>query len=233
MRTRPLFVQMTPDEVAFMESLKIDEAVVEPGATIQMEGSASPRLFTVLQGQGLRYKTLPNGRRQIICFVFPGDFLGLQAALLGEMQHSVEARTRMMLCVFDQRRVVEVFEEHPSRARSLSAIAAVEGGILGETLASLGQRDAAQRIAWALTRVWNRLGAIGLERDGAVPLTFRQQDMADFLGLSLVHTNKTLARFRQGGLCDWSDGTLRLHDPEALARLAHVEPARPAKRHLM
>lgn len=60
-----------------MEHFKMGELVVDPGATILMEGSNSPQLYTVLRGQGVRYKTLPNGRRQVINFLFPGDFTGL------------------------------------------------------------------------------------------------------------------------------------------------------------
>ena len=61
-------------------------------------------------------------------------------------------------------------------------------------------------------------------RDGAVPLPFRQQDLADALGLSLVHTNKTLARLRQRQLCDWSEGELRIFDAATLAAEGMVEP---------
>jgi hypothetical protein len=138
---------------------------------------------------------------------------------MGEMKHSVESRTRMVLCVFDRSRLWEVFRGSPQRAYDLTWIAAVEEHFLGETIASLGQRDAGQRIAWALLRIWQRLRAAGLGGDGTVPLPFRQQDLADALGLSLVHTNKTLARFRSRQLCDWSESLLRILDAPALAAL--------------
>ena len=233
LRRQPLFVPFTEEEVAFMERFKMGELVVDPGTTILMEGSNSPQLFTVLRGQGVRYKTLSNGRRQVINFLFPGDFAGLQAGLMGEMKHSVESRTRMMLCVFDRSQLWQVFRTSPQRAYDLTWIAAVEEHFLGETIASLGQRDASQRIAWALLRIWQRLRSAGLGGDGSVPLPFRQQDLADSLGLSLVHTNKTLARFRQRQLCDWSDGNLRILDAGKLAELGLVEPEPPEKRPLM
>jgi CRP-like cAMP-binding protein len=229
LRSQPLFVPFTPDEVAFMERFKMGELVVDPGTTLLMEGSNSAQLYTVLRGQGVRYKTLANGRRQVINFLFPGDFAGLQAGLMGEMKHSCEARTRMTLCVFDRSRLWEVFRNAPHRAYDLTWIAAVEEHFLGETIASLGQRDAGQRLAWALLRIWQRLRSAGLGVEGTVPLPFRQQDLADALGLSLVHTNKTLARFRSRQLCDWSDGVLRILDAPALAALAvtELEPAEP------
>ena len=230
LRRQPLFVPFTPEEVAFMEHFKMGELVVDPGTTILMEGSNSPQLYTVLRGQGVRYKTLADGRRQVINFLFPGDFTGLQAGLMGEMKHSVEARTRMMLCVFDRSELWHLFKEQPARAYDLTWIAAVEEHFLGETIATLGQRDAMQRLAWALLKIWQRLRAVGLGRNGGVPLPFRQQDLADALGLSLVHTNKTLARLRGLQLCDWSEGELRVLDPEGLAELGLVEPEPPERR---
>jgi CRP/FNR family transcriptional regulator len=181
----------------------------------------------------VRYKTLENGRRQVINFLFPGDFTGLQAGLMGEMKHSVEARTPMMLCVFDRGQLWQLFKSQPARAYDLTWIAAVEEHFLGETIATLGQRDAGQRLAWALLKIWQRLRAVGLGRNESVPLPFRQQDLADALGLSLVHTNKTLGRFRSRQLCDWSDGELRILDPVGLAALGLVEPDSPEMRPLM
>jgi CRP-like cAMP-binding protein len=87
LRRQPLFVPFTPEEVAFMEQFKMGELVVDPGTTILMEGSNSPQLFTVLRGQGVRYKTLSNGRRQVINFLFPATSR-TAGGLMGEMKHS-------------------------------------------------------------------------------------------------------------------------------------------------
>ena len=140
LRRQPLFVPFTEEEILFMERFKTGELVVGPGTTVLMEGSNSPQLYTVLRGQGVRHKTLENGRRQVINFLFPGDFTGLQAGLMGEMKHSVEARTQMTLCVFDRAELWQLFKEQPARAYDLTWIAAVEEHFLGETIATLGQR---------------------------------------------------------------------------------------------
>ena len=216
-----------------MQTFKTGELNVDPGTTILLEGSNSPQLFTVLDGMGTRYKTLVNGKRQVINFLFPGDFTGLQAGIMGEMKHSVEATTHMTLCVFRRTDLWLLFRQHPERAYDLTWIAAVEEHFLGETIASLGQRDATQRIAWALVRMYERLKAAGLGRDKGVPLPFRQQDLADALGLSLVHTNKTLQNLRATGLARWHDGYLNLPKLEALAKVAMIDLERPQVRPLM
>lgn len=227
------FLPMTDDELAFMRRFKAGELSVEAGSMILMEGSNSPQVFTVLSGMGTRFKTLEDGSRQVISFLFPGDFIGLQAGIMGEMKHSVEASTPMVLCVFNRSDLWSMFKAHPGRAYDLTWIAAVEEHFLGETVAALGQRPAGQRISWALLRIHQRLRAVGLEKAGMVPLAFRQQDLADALGLSLVHTNKTLMHLRKEGLARWSEGELEIRDRKKLAEYAGCAPEPLEKRPLM
>ena len=233
LRKQTLFIPFSEDELKFMQAFKTGELKVEPGTTILMEGSNSPQLYTVLSGMGTRYTTLENGRRQVINFLFPGDFTGLQAGLMGEMKHSVEATTRMTLCAFRREDLWTLFRQHPERAYDLTWIAAVEEHFLGETIASLGQRDATQRIAWAFVRIRERLAAAGLAEGKRVPLPFRQQDLADALGLSLVHTNKTLHALRSDGLATWRDGKLSIDNLAKLADIALIDTERPQVRPLM
>lgn len=237
LRKQPLFIPMEPDEVVFMEKFKKGELTVAAGTTILMEGSNSPQLYTVFSGMGTRYTTLENGRRQVINFLFPGDFIGLQASLMGEMKHSVESSTSMVLCAFKRDDLWNLFRAQPNRAYDLTWIAAVEEHFLGETIATLGQRDAAQRISWAFLRIASRVRSVGLGSTGpegtTVPLPFRQQDLADALGLSLVHTNKTLARLRDRKLASWQDGILHVPNHAALAAIAMVEPDPEEKRPIL
>ena len=227
------FIPMTEEELSFMARFKVGELSVDAGSTVLMEGSSSPQVFTVLSGMGTRSKLLENGKRQVINFLFAGDFVGLQSGIMGEMKHSVETSTPMVLCVFNRSDLWDMFKAHPSRAYDLTWIAAIEEHLLGESLVALGQRTAGQRIAWALLRIYNRLRAVGLEQAGVVPLAFRQQDLADALGLSLVHTNKTLMRLRDAGLARWSDGHLVIKDRIKLAKYAGSAPEPLERRPLM
>lgn len=224
---------MTDAELQFMQKFKTGEMTVERGTTILLEGSSSPQLYTVLSGMGLRYKTLADGSRQVINLIFPGDFLGLQAGLMGEMGHSVEASSDMTLCVFNRAALWSVFQVSPARAYDLTWIAAVEEHFLGDAIATIGQRDAAGALAWAFLRIFRRGQGLGLIKGGKMPLPFRQQDLADALGLSLVHTNKTLKRFREAGLMTWARGVLHVQNRPALAKLALIEDGAAQPRPLL
>ena len=222
LRGRELFIKMSADEAAKMQAFKVGELVVDPQTPILLEGSNSPQLYTVLQGMGLRYKFLVDGQRQVVNLVMPGDFVGLQAGVMGEMGHSVEATTKMVLCVFDRRAFWQFFRDNPERAFSLTWLAAVEEHFLGDALTTIGQRTALQAVSWALCKVFVRGQKLGLVNNGAMPLPYRQQDIADALGLSLVHTNKMLAKLKSRQLAHWSDGTLRVTDIAELASVARL-----------
>lgn len=233
LRRQPLFRPLADKDLSFMQRFKVGELTVDAGTPIMMEGSSSPQLFTALRGMGLRYNTLSNGRRQVINFIYPGDFLGLQSAVMGEMQHSIEATTRMTLCVFDRKDFYSLVGGNPELSYDIIWLAATEEHFLGEALATVGQRTAIERIAWALVRITQRCVASGIDDRGRAPFPFRQQDLADALGLSLVHTNKTLARLRERQLAFWNDGMLAVLDVPALARIAGMELEEPRPRPLL
>ena len=224
LRAKECFSPFKAEELAFMQRFKTGEMVADTGTQLFIEGARAAQLFTVLSGMGIRYKTLEDGSRQVISFVMPGDFIGLQAGVMDEMCHSVEASTPMRLCVFNRNRLFELFQSQPERAFALTHIAAVEEHFLGDALTTVGQRGALEKIGWSLHRFFRRARALGLTTDNSCPLPFRQQDLADALGLSLVHTNKTLAKLRESGTASWSHGVLKIMDEDALTMLSQIDP---------
>lgn len=220
LRGLQIFRRFTARELDFVSRFKTGELVAETGTTILAEGSHSAHLYTVLSGWGFRYKLLEDGRRQILNVVLPGDFIGLQGALMSEMQHSVEALTDMLLCVFERERLWELYRDYPDLAFDVTWLAAREEQILDEHLLNIGQRTAEERIAFLLLFLFSRAEVRGLTRDSSVDVPFTQQHIADTLGLSLVHTNRTLNRLARKQLISWSQRTLRLVDRKKLSDLA-------------
>ena len=98
--SRATFRDFEPSELEFVEWFKRGELSVEAGAPIVQEATSSAHLFTILEGWAFRYKTLPDGRRQILNFAMPGDLIGLQTSVFETMDHGVEALSQMTLCVF-------------------------------------------------------------------------------------------------------------------------------------
>lgn len=224
LRTLPVFRPFANDEVEFVEWFKTGEFVADEGATILMEGHSSPHLYTLLSGWAFRFKTLPDGRRQILNFALPGDFLGLQTSMFNEMQHSVETLTKTVLCVFPRDKVWTLYEKFPGLAYDLTWIAARSERMLDEHLLAVGRRSAVERVGFALLSLYYRARAIGLATGDSVAFPFTQQHLADALGLSLVHTNKTLKSLTAQGAASWKDGVFTVVDEAALKALTSYEP---------
>ena len=119
-------------------NFKRGELVAEAGSLILSEGTHSAQLFTLLSGWAFRYKTLPDGRRQILNYVLPGDLIGLQGSVIGEMQHSVEALSPVVLCVFQRTGLPDLYRNHPGLAFDITWLAAREERMLDENLLSVG-----------------------------------------------------------------------------------------------
>ena len=221
LRRRAAFKSISNEELGFMDRFKMGELQVEARAPVMLEGSKSPHFHTVLSGVGVREKFLPDGRRQIVNFVFPGDLVGLQAGLLGEMKHGVEAATDMTLCVFSRERLWELFRKHPERAFDVTWLAATEARSLGEALLTVGRRTAREQIAHLFHYLLRRGVESGFATsDDRMRFPFTQQDVADAVGLSLVHTNKTIQALRKDGVVKLADGELQALKPEALQAAA-------------
>ncbi|WP_208539259.1 Crp/Fnr family transcriptional regulator [Algihabitans albus] len=219
---RSCFREMEESELSFIESFKQGELAVEPGAPIVLEEANSPHLFTVLKGWAFRYKTLPDGRRQILNYALPGGLIGLQASVFNEMSHGVEALTPMLLCVFSRDQIWTLYEGFPSLAFDVTWLAAREERLLDEHLLSVGQRTAKERLAHVLWHLFHRAEELGLTEGNKLDFPLTQQHLADTLGLSLVHTNKTLRRLRDEQCLSWEGRLLQIHDAEGLRRIAQA-----------
>lgn len=231
LRKHDLFTPFSPEDLKFMMQFRDGEVTLSPGAALYHEGDETDYFFTAREGQGARFKYLPNGERQLVNFIFPGDMVGFQAMLADGAATSAIAASPMVLCRFHKRKLSDLFRNNPPRAYALTWIAAVEEHFLNEMIATLGQRTAQQRMAWALLKIHRRLAAVGLAPNGRAQFPFTQRDLADALGLSLVHTNKTLARLRS--LVTWENGVLQILDAKALSALALADSLTPPERPLL
>ncbi|MDX1401355.1 MAG: Crp/Fnr family transcriptional regulator [Kiloniellales bacterium] len=231
LRSNDAFRKFSEKELDFVQHFKSGEMVADAGTTIFLEGNNSAHLYTVLSGWVFRYKLLHDGRRQILNFGLPGDFFGLQTSIFGEMDHSVEALTDVVLCVFPREKVWQLYKQYPGLGFDLTWLAAREQYILDENLLTVGRRTAVERVASVLLHVFLRIEQLGMARGRIIDVPFTQQQLADALGLSHVHTNKTIKKLTSRTLIEWDPPKLKIKDLEGLAQVAKAElaelPVRP------
>jgi len=235
LRRLPLFLDHEPEEVQLVQSLKRGSRRVAAGETLIHEGQTDAPLFTLLEGWAFRYKTLSDGRRQILSFLLAGDFIGVQQKMGDAAAHGVDTLTEAVFCVFQRDALWEIHRRSPSMGFNVTWLTAHEESLVDDTLLSVGRRSAEERIAMLLILLFKRAAALQTDAGGAgVPFPLTQQHIADGLGLSLVHTNKTLRKLERRGLHRIADGRLFMRDVKALARLADLYgDGRPARRPLV
>ena len=219
LRPKAAFLPVSEEERDTIESFRQGAREVRAGRAIIDEHRASAQLFTLYSGWAFRYKSLSDGRRQILNFLLPGDFIGLQEEFADGSTHGVEAATDVTLCVFPRERLWELFQRQPKLGYDITWLAAREEKMVDDNLVTAGRRNAAERVAMLLMHLYRRAEGVGMAHEGWVEFPFNQQHIADALGLSLVHTNKTLRRLQRLKLHQLEDGWLRILDAKALESL--------------
>jgi CRP-like cAMP-binding protein len=220
LRACGLFKPVTPNQLALIYDIKREHLTVPAGTEIVRPGEKSGELYTLYSGWAFRFKFFPDGRRQILNFLLPGDLLGLQAAMFDTARHGIEALTQVELCLLPRTKIWSLFGQMPELAFDVTWLGSHEESYVDENLMSVGRRSAAERIAALIIMLYKRANALALVTHGTFAFPLSQQHIADALGLSLVHTNKTLARLRRLGMFTQANGTLTLTNPRVLERIA-------------
>ena len=218
LRPLPVFREFEKEELAFISKFKKGELAVDKGATVLVEGSHSAHLYTVLSGWAFRYKLLPDGRRQILNYLMPGDLIGLQGSVMGEMQHSVEALSPMLLCVFERDNLHELYRSHPGLGYDITWIASREERMLDENLLSVGRRSSIERAAYLIAFIASRAKVVGLNGKQSIKITNRNNISPTRLGCRWFRTNKTIRKLMDRKLILWRDGGCEVVDTEGSSR---------------
>ena len=190
---------------------------VAAGQAVFHQGDEATRVFTLTSGAMKLYRLLPDGRRQVVGFMLPGDFLGI--AVDDEYAFTVEALKDSQLCWFPRSRFGEFVETHGDMERELYRLAAHELAAAQEQMVLLGRKTAEERVASFFLALLARAGrgAPAAARH-LVELPMSRCDIADYLGL----TKETVSRIL--GLLK----SKRLVRLDALNRIEVLDPGRLA-----
>lgn len=198
---------------------------VGAGHTIIEQGERPDDVRLVLSGFAYRYKVLRDGKRQIVALLVPGDFCDLHVAILGAMDHGIAAMSRCTIADLSRATVLDLTEAYPRIGRALWWATLVDEAVLREWLVNIGRREAAPRMAHLFCEILLRLQAVGLADRNSYPFPLRQIDLADALGLTSVHVNRTLQSLRQAGLIVLEKRRLTIPDVQKLKTFCEFDPA--------
>lgn len=211
-------------EIEFLEGLHNNKITVAAGSDFVKEGEDFKATFFVMSGWAIRYALTESGRRQILSYALPGDILGLHINFRRTASYSAAALSEAELAVVDPLRTIEISQKYPVLAAGMSWCTAREFAILGDQAVRLGRLTADQRLAHLLLELWYRLRLIGEVHDSLIRMPMTQNDLADTLGLSLVHINRQLRTLKNQGLISIGRKWVRLNDVEKLTELSEFNP---------
>jgi CRP-like cAMP-binding protein len=214
------FLNLTDEELRGLHRLDEPRRKVEERTELISEGHERQDCYVLLEGWAACYKLLPDGQRQIINFLIPGDFMGLRSFLLRTTDHSVVTLTAAWVSQFEQQRVLEILDELPRLGAAILWALSREEAIIVEHLVSIGRRKASERLAHLLLELGERLKLVGLGDDGGYACPLTQDELADAVGLTPIYINRVLRRLRECGLASLSQRQLAIHDFAGLRELA-------------
>jgi CRP/FNR family transcriptional regulator, anaerobic regulatory protein len=159
-------------------------------------GDPEPSVILVRNGFAFRSCSLADGRRAILHIVTPGDYLGLDHLVLARPIEEVTAACRVGYNTLPTAQVRELLKNPAVNLQILRLMA--EARWRADRLAmSIGRLDAQARICVMLLDLYDRLRRQELISRLTFNLPLTQEQMADHLGLTLVHVNRTLRRLRE------------------------------------
>lgn len=196
-----------------------------PGEDLISEGDAVDSVRVVLSGWLCRYKSLEDGRRQIVNFIFPGESCDAHAFLLSTMDHSIATLTPVVYSDIKRARFESLMASDSSLAEAFWCETLVNNAIQREWAINLGRRVALERVAHLFCEIFERLRPVGMIEGNSCIMPITQMDLADATGLSVVHLNRTVQELRGSGLIVLRERTLTIPDLDALKHVALYSPS--------
>jgi CRP-like cAMP-binding protein len=191
---------------------------------IVREQDPASQCCLILDGFACRYKILPSGKRQIFSFHIPGDIPDLQTLHLQVMDHNVGTLVPSKVAFISHETVRAFLRAHLRIADVFWRHTLIDAAIYREWMAGIGRRDAHARIAHLLCELFLRLKAVGLTHGDAYEMPITQAELADSLGLSTVHVNRTLQQLRRSGIISTSREKVVVRNWNKLQEAGEFDP---------
>ena len=218
------FIDLSEDDQLHLRDLCGKTRQVRAGEDIIHEGDRPENVFLLVEGWACRYKTLPDGQRQIMAYLIPGDLCDIHIFILKEMDHAIAFLNDGKVAAIPKEAMLQTLRQRPRIAQALFWSTLVDEATLRAWLVNIGQRDAYKRIAHLFCEMWLRMCEVGLTSGGEFSLPLTQEQLADTMGLTSVHVNRVLQRMRTEGLIRFSNKQMLIHDVEHMRLISGFDP---------
>lgn len=197
------------------------EGSVRPRQHIYKSGEARGQIVILRDGWAIRFVLTPDGRRQVLSILLPGDIAGGEFLMRNEARVSVQALAMPVnYCAFDIADLKEIAKRDPGLIWTFVGIEIAEHEASEALMVGLGRRNAEQRIARLVLDIYERLERRGLTEGTTIPFVLRQKTIADLLGLTQVHVSRVMTAMKEQGIMHVARGSLTILDMQALRDIA-------------
>lgn len=215
------FSPLSPDEVKVLAKATANPRKFARRIDLIREGDRPGPVFVVLEGWACRYKILPNGTRQVLAYLMPGDSCDLHIGLLAEMDHSIQAITPALVATVDRVEMDIILDSNRGIAKAMYLSQLIDEGTMRAWITSMGRRSSLERVSHLMCELYLRARNIGLiDSLDRLALPLSQALLADSLGMTTVHLNRVLKVLRESGAMTIARGVLHIEDPEKLIHMA-------------
>lgn len=216
--------KLSEEERAALAALPMQVAQFDAYQDIVREGDRPSRCFAVLDGFVSTYKTTLAGKRQIAAYHVPGDVPDIQSLHLKVLDNSISTVGPCRLGFVQHDALRALFDAHPRIGAAFWRISLIDAALVREWMLNTGRREAYARMAHLFCELITRLDAVGLAPDRTCPLPMTQPELADALGITPVHVNRTLADLKDAGLITLRSKRLTVHDWDGLVAAGEFDP---------
>lgn len=192
--------KLTEDDREAILALPFTRKTLEPQSHIVREGDVPNQCAILLSGFAYRHKLTGDGSRQIVALHIPGESLDFQNLYLDISDHNVQTLTRAEIAVVSRSDFQNLAWLRPAIGHAIMTSILVEASIFREWVLNVGRRSARQRLAHVLCEWSIRMEAQGLTSEYGYDLPMTQEQLADTLGLTPVHVNRTIKALEAEGL---------------------------------
>jgi CRP-like cAMP-binding protein len=219
------FIQLSPAEAKAFTNLAVERRRLRRHDIIRAQGEPVHEVYMLVEGWVATCIDSEAGNRQIVKVHLPGDMLGAPSLTLSTAAETLCALTRVTVDVIPSRRLVQLFLSSRRLAGAMFLNGLQERIWLMDRLMSVGRTSAAQRLAAFLVSLFDRLRSMNGTDGVRFQLPLSQCEVANVLGITPVHTNRTFAQLVRMGLISRSGKWITLEDVAGLRKFASV-PAR-------
>jgi CRP-like cAMP-binding protein len=222
-RKLPAFAPLTRDDVCLLSEMECRRRFVHARTELDV-GAEAAGLYLIGSGWVHSYVLLPGGKRQVVGFQLPGDFILGRASGEHCPSHFHAAITDCVLCAYDPRQFSRLLKSESRLSEALEMSRSRDEAMPEQHPVSIGRRSGVARIVHLLLELGVRLKLVGLADNHGYRCPLSQCLIADALGLTSIHVNRKFRELREMGCVSFRNGHVRFTDKDRLIAIAEFDP---------